>query len=220
MSQPPEQPHPYPYPYPYWQQPQWRPPPPIDPKQLSPSRLWYWLSPIPALIGVAIAALFVVQLVDGLDFGMDNFSTSHSVEFRTDAKERAIYVQTRGAPRARNVPASDLHCSVTALDRDPHRVPVERWGSFTLDSNGDSYESVYKFDTSAGHRFRVSCEGPHDVPLAVGPAFSFKTVKPVIGAIIALLAGVGLTAAIAIVVGVKRSNHKQRLQYQAVYGGG
>jgi hypothetical protein len=214
---------PYPYghqqPYPYWQQQQWRPPPPIDPRQLRPSRLWYLLSVVPAIVGFAVATLFVIAFVDRLDPDLDHFTTDRPAEVQLKQGERAVYVQIAGTRGARDVPASDLDCRVTFIGDPSRPLPVDTAGSFSLDVNSDRYESRLSFDAPADGRYRVACDGPRDLPLAIGPHFSAGLFVPLVVAVIAFLVGAGLAAAIAIVTGVKRSNHKQRLQREAVAGG-
>jgi hypothetical protein len=210
-----------PQPYPYYYAPQqWRPPPPIDPKQLKPSRLWYWLSPIPALIGVAISVLFVIQVVDRFDTDLDHFRTPDTVVQTLQAgDERAIYVQTVGATGARPLAASELSCSVrdAASERS---VPLDSTSGFTLTIGSDEYVERFQFTAPHTGRYAVTCTEPRGLPLAVGQNLSLKSfVLPIVAAIVAFLLGLALTAAIAITTGVKRSNHKQQLQREAVAAG-
>jgi hypothetical protein len=224
---PPEQPPhgqqpPYPYgyqppAYPYWQQPQWRPPPYIDPKRLKPSRLWYWLSPIPALIGLALCGAFSVQFIDRFDTDLAHLRAPGTVQLSLESgDERGIYVQTVGAVGARSVSAADLRCSVREATSE-RSVTLHDSSGFTLTLNSDEYVERLRFEAPRAGRYAVSCSEPPGVPLAVGKHLSFREFAlPIIGAIASFLIGAALTAAIAVVVAVKRSSHKQRLQREAV----
>jgi hypothetical protein len=222
--QPPHGQPPYPYgyqpPHPYWQQPQWRPPPPIDPKRLEPSRLWYWLSPIPALIGIALCVMFVIEFVDRFDADLAHLRTPGTVQLTLKAGDkRAIYVQTAGAVGSRSVSAADLRCAVREAAGE-RTVAVDDSSGFTLTLGSDEYAERLRFKAPRAGRYAVTCTDPPGVPLAVGKQLSFREFAlPIIGAIASFLIGAAVTAAIAVVVGVKRSSHKQRLQREAVAGG-
>ena len=203
-------------PYPYWQpQPQWQPPRPIDPKELRPSRLWYWLSPIPALIGAIVGVVFVVAFIEQLDPDIDNFRTNQRAEVNLKAGDRAIYVQTRDNGRPLLLPPGDLRCQVSYVGSDSRPVTLEGAGSSTLDVNNDSYVSEFKFDAPFDGPYAVRCDGPSGLRLAIGPHLSFGLFAPLILAIASF--GIGLIASIviAVVTAVRRSNHKQRLQREA-----
>ncbi|MEA2442996.1 MAG: hypothetical protein QOJ12_288 [Thermoleophilales bacterium] len=215
---PPEQPYPY-WQQHQWPQPQWRPPPYIDPKVLKPSRLWYWLSPIPALIGLALCAVFVVQLIDRFDTNLTHLRAPGTVQLTLDAgDQRGIYVQTAGAVGSRAVSPDDLRCSVREVASE-RSVEIRDSSGFTLTLNNDEYVERLRFDAPRAGRYAVTCSEPPGVPLAVGTHLSFREFAlPIIGAIASFLIGGALTAAIAVVVAVKRSRHKQRLQREAVSG--
>jgi hypothetical protein len=223
-QQPQSQQPPYPYgyqppPYPYWQQPQWRPPPYIDPKVLKPSRLWYWVAPIPALIGLVLCAVFVVQFVDRFDTNLTHLRTPGTVQLTLDAgDERGIYVQTAGALGAQSVSAGDLRCSVREAASE-RSVELHDASGFTLTLNNDEYVERLRFKAPRAGRYAVTCSEPPGVPLAVGKHLALREFAlPAIGAIASFLIGAALTTAIAVVVAVKRSRHKQRLQREAVSG--
>ncbi len=210
----------YQWPYPYQPPPQqWQPPPRIDPKELRPSRLWYWLSPIPALVGVALAVVFVLQLVDRIDTDLDHLRAPGTVQLQLDAgDERAIYVQTLGAVGARpNVSAADLSCTVREAATE-RTLPLDESSGFTLTINNDEYVKRLSFDAPRAGRYSVTCTEPRGTPLAVGQDLGFgELAVPIVGIVLSFLIGVALTAAIAIMTAVKRSNHKQRLQREAMY---
>ena len=201
------------------QQP-WTPPPRIDPSRLRPSRLWYWLSAIPVLVGTVIAVVLLVNLIQQFDTDLDNFRTPGSVTVTMDeGDEKGIYLQTAGTPGARRPSAVTLSCSVRgARERS---VPLKDASAFTLTINSDEYVEQYRFVAPADGAYVVGCSEPSGAPAAVGPHIAVRRILgPVIGMIVAFLAGVAVSAIIAIVTAVKRSNHKQQLQREALQGAG
>lgn len=210
MGYPPQYPQ-----HPYQPPPQWQPPPPVDPAQLRPSRLWYWLSPIPGIVGIVVAVLFIVMLVNRIGADLDRFTTSSPrVVHLEKGDERGIYVQVAGG-RVAGTSSAIAGCTVRQQSSE-RIVPLrEPSGTFTLTVNGKSYRELYHFRPSSTGNYSVSCEGPEGAPLAVGPHFGFKgLVVPIVGAILSFLVGIALSIVIAVVTAVRRSNHKRRLQYE------
>ncbi len=218
---PPPPPGGQPPPYPghgyggYPPQPHYQPPPPIDPKRLRPNRNWYWLSALPAIAGTILAIFFVVQFIDDLDPDIDNFQTNRATTVDVQSGDRAIYVQTVDNNRALQLPPGGLRCNVSFVGSDPQPVALERVSGSTLEVNSDSYSAEFKFDAPQDGPYRVICEGPEGIPLAVAPHLSFGLFFPLVVAICAFLLGIAITAVMEIVTAVRRSNHKQRLQREA-----
>jgi len=191
----------------------WTPPPRIDPKQLKPPRLWYWLSAIPAIVGTLLAIYFTVAFVDALDPDLDHFRTNQSTDVRLNSGDRTIYVQTFGTSGATGTSSTDLSCSVR---HEGQQIDVQTTGAETLDVNADSYVGRFKFKVPEDGSYAVLCEGPRNVPLAIGPhLLSFGLYAPLVWGTIAFIVGIALTIAIAVIVAVKRSGHKKRLQREA-----
>jgi hypothetical protein len=224
---PPRQQPPYGYGYPPYQgyppypgyppqQPYWTPPPRIDPKQLRPSRLWYWLAPIPALIGTTIAIILLVGIIEQFTTGLKHFRTPHSVTVQLDKNdERGIYLQTSGTVGARS--PSDVNPRCTVRDAREHTISLKDASGFNITSDNDDYEEVQRFVAPADGAYTVTCTRPSGLPMAVGPHVALRRFwGPLVGLIFAFVVGVGATAVIAIVTGVRRSNHKQRLQREAL----
>jgi hypothetical protein len=193
----------------------WAPPPPIDPKQLKPSRLWYWLSAIPIAAGLVIAAVCVGLFIKNLDPDIDNFRSNRTAQLQFDGGDRSLYVQTRQNGVPIRVPPDDLRCSVTSTGTDAQPVKLTKAGGATLDVNNDSYAEEYSFDAPHDGVYRVLCEGPEGVKLAIGPDLSFDLFVPLILAFVAVVLGGILTTVGLVVTAVRRSNHKQRLQREA-----
>jgi hypothetical protein len=202
----------------YPPQPQWTPPPRIDPSLLHPRRLWYWLSPLPAIVGIAIAIVLLVGVIDQFDSGIENFRTPGTATVRLDKDdERGIYLQTAGAVDARPASTTTLACSVR--DERERPVALKDASSFTLTSGNDEYTEQYRFVAPADGRYFVSCREPSDVPAAVGPHIALRLFwGPVVGMGFFSLVGIAASIAIAVITGVRRSNHKQRLQREARQG--
>jgi hypothetical protein len=225
--QPPQQPPPQPPPYGYGgyppqqyqgyggypPQPYWPPPPPpVDPKELKPSRLWYWLSALPAVVGTLLAIVFLIVFIEQLDPDIDNFRSNRATEVDIKSGDRAIYIQTRDAGIPLRVPPADLRCSVMYVGSDSQPVTLDQSGGSTLDVNNDSYAEQFSFHAPFDGPYRVSCEGPEGVRLAIGPDLTFGLFVPLIIAIGAFVLGGILSVVGLVVTAVRRSNHKQRLQ--------
>ena len=239
MSEPPQQPPPQqpygqpPYQYPpqppYGQQPygygygyggyppppQWTPPPRIDPQLIKPSRLWYWLSAIPAVVGTVIAVVLLVEIIGQFDFDLDRMRTPQPVTVSMDKDdEKGIYLQTSGDPAARSASAATLSCRVRDARERP--VPLKDASGFTLTVNEDEFVEQWRFVAPADGRYTVTCGAPEGVPAAVGPHVAVRRFwAPLVGMIVAFLAGIAIAVTMAVVTGVKRSNHKSRLQREA-----
>ena len=194
----------------------WQPPPQIDSSLLRPSRLWYGLSVIPVILGVILAVVFVVQFIDELDPDIDNFRSNRAAIVDVKSGDRALYIQTRVNGTVVRVPPDELRCNLAFLGGGtPQPVTLKRSSGSTLDVNDDSYNEEFSFKAPEDGRYRVSCEGPEGVRLAIGPDLSFDLFVPLIIAIVALVLGGILTVVGLVVTAVRRSNHKQRLQREA-----
>jgi len=191
------------------------PPPPVDTTQLRPSRLWYWLSGIPVLVGAVMCAVFVGVFIAQLDPDIDNFRSNRAAELNFDSGDRALYIQTRDAGIPLRVPPDDLRCNVTYVGTDSQPVKLKRSSGSTLDVNNDSYVEEFSFHAPRDGPYRVLCEGPEGVKLAIGPDLSFALFVPLALAIGSLIVGGILTTVGLVVTAVRRSNHKQRLQREA-----
>lgn len=192
----------------------WQPPPRIDPKDLKPSRTWYWISAIPAVVGTILAIVFLVQFIDQLDPDIDNFRSNRAAELEFAEGDRAIYIQTRENDVPIRVSGTDLRCSVTSVDTG-EKLLLDKRGGSTLDVNTDSYAREYSFEAPRDGRYRVICEGEEGIEMAVGPDLTFGLFAPLIWAIAAFVLGLIAAATIAIVTAIRRSNHKQRLMREA-----
>jgi hypothetical protein len=212
-----QQPPPYGYQYGYYApQGYWQPPPQIDSRDLRPHWVWYLLSAIPLAIGLIVAVVFVVQFIDELDPDIDNFRSNRAALVDLQSGDRALYIQTRNAGVPLRLPPDDLRCNVAFIGADsPQPVPLNQSGGSTLDVNDDSYSEEFSFKAPESGRYRVSCEGPEGVRLAIGPDLSFGLFASLAIAILSLIVGGILTVVGLVVTAVRRSNHKQRLQREA-----
>jgi len=216
------QPPPYGYQQPYGygyggyppQQGQWQPPPRIDPKQLKPSSIWYWLSAIPAVVGTILAIVFLVQFIQELDPDIDNFRSNRTAVLEFNEGDRAIYIQSRRNGTPIRLGTSEFRCSVTSVETG-EKVLLDRQGGSTLDVDTDSYAREYSFEAPRDGAYRVICEGQEGVEMAIGPDLSFGLFAPLLLAIGLFVLGLLIAAAIAIVTAIRRSSHKQRLLREA-----
>ena len=206
-----------PYGYYLYQQPHFTPPPKIDPKRLRPSRTWYWVSGGVAFLAAVLAIVYVVQFVEQLDPDIDNFRANEAAEVELGEGDRAIYIQTRDAGTPIFVPPDAVTCRVSSLDGGD--VPLRRRAGSTLDADSDSYAREYSFDAPRDGRYRVFCEGPARTRMAIGPDLSFGLFAPLIYATAVFVLGLFAAGAIALVTGIRRSNHKRRLQREEMASG-
>jgi hypothetical protein len=206
--------------YPYYQPPPYQPPPPVDPAQLRPGRVWYWLSPVPAVIAVAAIVFFVVMLVDRLDFNLQHFAAGSSARVHADAhKHRGIYAQTGGARVSVSGIGTISTCSVRPADGGAPLPVHPVTSSFTLTLNNDTYDERFWFEPSSSGEFIVSCQGREGSPLAVGPHLGFRALAlPIVVIIVAGLLGLVGTILIPVITATRRSSHKRRIQ-QAIMAG-
>ena len=206
--------------YPYYQPPQWQPPPHVDPSQLRPGRVWYWLSPIPLAIGIAVCVFFVVMLVDRLDFHLQHFAAgSAKVVHVEKGKQRGIYSQTGGSRVTVSGIGVVSACTVRAVGSEA-AVPVHAvTTSFTLTLNNDIYDERFWFEPTSTGNYTVSCQGAEGTPLAIGPHLGFRGLAlPIVGIVVAFLLGMALTIAIPVITAVRRGNHKKRIQAAILSG--
>jgi len=212
-------PQPYGYGYGGYPPQQWQPLPKIDPRELKPSRLWFWLSAIPTVIGTILAIVFLVAFIDELDPDIDNFRPNEPAVVQVNEGSRAIYIQTARNNLPAFVPSGTINCTVTSQGTGD-RVPLERSTGSTLDVNSDSYAREFSFDAPRDGEYRVLCEGPREANLAIGPDLTFGLFAPLLWAGVAFVVGLLVSALIAIVTAVRRSNHKSRLRRERAASGG
>jgi len=197
------------------------PKPRIDPKLVRPGRGWYALTPIPALVGLILTVVFVVQIVGLFVPNLDRLQAPGSLNVALDAGEgRGIYVQTFGAIGAfPRVTDSDLGCAVRE-DRNGSQVPLEPvQGANFLTIGTATYVERQRFEAPRDGRYAVECSRRLSAPLALGPTLSAGgLVIPILGVSLSLLVGLALSAVIAITITVLRARHRKRLRAEATSG--
>lgn len=197
------------------------PPPKIDPRQLRPSRAWYWVGGAIGVLSVIAAGGLFFSILRPLFDDVEKLSTGRPASVRLDeGDERSIYVQTDGepAPGARlGSTGTDVACTVTGPDG--RRVEVSRSNGFTLTKNDDAYHAELDFTPTASGEQNVSCVGnvPGErIALAVGPHFgAVGFAVRLFGFFAALFGGPLIGGLIVLVVALMRVRSKKRLQAAA-----
>jgi hypothetical protein len=206
--------------YPYYQPPPYQPPPPVDPAVLRPGRIWYWLSPVPAVVAIAAIVFFVVMLVDRLDFHIHDFAAGSTTQVHADAhKQRGIYAQTAGARVSVSGVGVVSACTVRPVGGGAPLTVHAVTTTFTLDLDNDTYDERFWFEPDKSGSYLVSCQGPEGSPLAIGPHLGFRALAlPIVGIVVAGLLGLVGTILIPVITATRRSGHKRRIQ-QAIMAG-
>jgi hypothetical protein len=212
---PPQYPH-QPY-YGHGPVPSWARPP-IDKRLLRPRAWWYAVAAIPPLLGVGLAALFIVLAVRAFPGEPRPFTAPHTLIVRLDGGEdQTIWSQTRGT----SVPSVDAPPSCVVRNRDSERsVAVSRAGNTTLTLNGNRYETQLNFTPPTDGTYSVACRpalgaGPQALALGERPHLA-RFGAYIVGAIAAFGLGVLLCGGAVALVAVLRHRHKRRLQEEAM----
>ena len=158
--------------------------------------------------------VFIVLAVNGFPGTPDEFSVPGDTTLTLkEGEEKTIYKES-GYGSTSEKP----RCLVQGGNE--RSVELDEAGSFTFTSSGDEYTAQYHFKAPSAGSYRVSCTEGRGIGLrtyAVGDRVKFASFGLAIaGAIGAPLLGFLLSAVMAIVVGLRRSRHKRRLQDEAL----
>lgn len=200
--------------------------PPIDPRALRPSRGWYVAAIVIPVLGIVIGiggfGLGIASFVRGLPKMTAEFDAGAPVTVHlTAGQQRAIYADLTSG---QNV-AVGTDCSGTA--RGDGSIDV-RPVSTTLNFPGGRHQwiSAYTVDVSRDGDYDLNCQptaqyGPTHFALGDAPKTG-ALVAGVLGGTAALLGipclAITIGGVIALVVGLRRSSARKRLQQQFYYG--
>jgi hypothetical protein len=201
-------------------------PPPIDPRALRPGRGWYAVAIVIAVLGIVVGVggfgLGIASFVRGLPKMTTEFDTGSPVTVHLEAgRERAIYADLNSGPRG------PVYTDCTGTARGDGSIDVRRISN-TLDfpSGRHQWISVYTVTVSRAGDYELSCEpsgtdGPRHYALGEAPKAG-ALAAGIFGGIAALI-GVPCLAltvggVIALVVALRRSSAKKRLQQQYYQG--
>jgi hypothetical protein len=200
--------------------------PAIDPRAVRPGRGWYAVAVVVAVLGIGVGVggfgLGIASFVRGLPKMTTEFDTGSSVTVHlTAGQKRAIYADVNSGPRRPVYP----DCTGTA--RGDGSIDVRRISN-TLDfpSGRHQWMSVYTVDVTRDGDYDLSCQptasdGPTHYAIGDVPKTG-ALAGGILGGIAALIGVPCLTltigGVIALVVALRRSSAKKRLQQQLYYG--
>lgn len=200
--------------------------PAIDPRALRPGRWWYVVAIVVAVLGIVIGiagfGLGIASFVRGLPKMTTEFDTGSPVTVHLAAgQERAIYADLNSGS------ARPAYTDCTGTARGDGSIDV-RQISNTLDfpSGRHQWVSVYTVTVTRDGDYDLSCQPTfNDGPTHYALGDAAKTgalVGGIFGGIAALI-GVPCLAltvggVIALVVALRRSSARKRLQQQVYYG--
>ncbi|WP_203902905.1 hypothetical protein [Virgisporangium aliadipatigenens] len=203
------------------------PPYPIDPRDVRPSRAWYLVATVIAVLGIVAAPLLVVLgfasfgsaigQLPSLDTQF-NGGAATTVEL-TAGKKSAIYAvvleDTAGSAGAT--------CTATPVSGGTIDLsPLSYDASATAE--GSTWSILYEITVSQDGQYSITCTSNTRVPgtdvYAIGDSIEvggfmarvFGGAGAFVGAIAVPCVGLFIALIIAIVTGVRRSSHKARLQ--------
>jgi hypothetical protein len=204
------------------------PPYPIDPRDVRPSRVWYLVATVIALLGIAAAPLLVVlglasfgsaigQLPDSLD-AQFNGGTPTTVDLkagRTSAIYAVVLEESAGAAGAS---CTGTPVSGGTIDLSPLSYTT------SATAEGSTWSILYEITVSQDGQYSITCTSDTSTPgtdvYAVGDSVEvggfmariFGGAGAFAGAFLLPCMGLFIALVIAIVTGVRRSSHRARLQ--------
>jgi hypothetical protein len=195
--------------------------PRIDPKDMRPSRIFYWVAGLLAVLSVLFAGVLFFSILRPLFDPIENFEAGTPEVVSVDAGDwRTIYARSSGtfdAPRGDTYSPNDFACTV--VGPDGKRVQVSRADGFTYQRNDDTYEAKLQFKAKKSGDQVVRCAFKPDpgrpVALAVGPHFgTVGFVTRLVLFFAALFGGPLAGGILALLVFLLRQRSKSRLQAQ------
>jgi hypothetical protein len=202
--------------------PQAPPPPSIPASELRPSRAWYWIAGVIAVIGVCVGgvagALGFASLAQDMPTSMDaqfDAESPATVKLST-GKTWGIYVRE---PQG----GADVSADCTGNPADGGTIELNRSDFDIRFGSGDgSWRLLYDVEVSQTGQYQIACQvtaGSTDARFGISESINIGgAVGRFFGSLGALLGipCLALTVAgiIALVTAVRRNSHKKRLQQE------
>ncbi|MGH3748267.1 MAG: hypothetical protein ACRDT8_12820, partial [Micromonosporaceae bacterium] len=200
--------------------------PRVSPGELRPNRWWYAVAGGIALLGlcagVTLAGLGFWSLRSELPQMRAVFSDGQPATVTlSKSKPSAIYVRVPQSDTT--LPSFKSTCTGKALDGGSFAVSRPEYNLNTgANGGGDTWRVEHKITVSQSGKYQITCEpinrsdAPDEVTYGIGPAPRFGSIfGKIFGTVGALLGGpcCGLLVGgvIALVVGLRRNTHKNRL---------
>jgi len=207
----------YPAPQPY----------PIDPRDVRPSRTWYVVAVVIALLGLVAAPLLVVLGLASFGSAIGqlpsldaqfNGGTPTTVELKAGQKSAVYAVVLEDSAGA-----AGANCTGAAVSGGTISLtPIGYDASATAE--GSTWSILYEITVSQDGQYSITCTSDTGVPgtdvYAVGDAVEvggfmariFGGAGAIFGAFLAPCVGIFIAVVIAIITGVRRSSYRSRLQ--------
>lgn len=183
---------------------------PVDSAELRPKRVWFVVGAVIALAGIVAGGVMLAYGILGIAKPMTRtFAEGETVNLRLD-QDTAIYLATEQNRYRAN-------CEATAANGEPAAMRRPEY-SFTRHADGQEWHLIRTIPVSTPADYEVTCTQTPG-PYAISDQPDMR--RFVIGVVsVFVLSGLGLLIGtpIAIVVGVKRSNHRRRLTEERMRG--
>lgn len=186
---------------------------PVDPAELKPGRIWYWIAGVVIVVGVAAGvAVFVfgvTRVAESVPEMEQTFAAGEDTEMELSGGHWAIYVDHPGES------APTVECVASSPDDE---VLVSPSDAFTTSDGRHTWHMVYELTVTESGPVEVNCDTDAKVgDFAIGEAVDVSGfVGGILGSITGLIGiptlGIVVGGTIILVVALRRSAHRKRLR--------
>lgn len=202
-----------PYPGPYG------PPPHVDPRELRPSRAWFWvggaLIPIAIILGVVLFIIMIIRALALPDFEART-QGAQSTTFTVDAEQHPedgwlLY----GSPSS----VDHTACALSDADGQPHDFTYPTF-NHEVDGTDGSWAMIGMATLTEPGEYTLACDAPEDVRF--GLAYGDDTTGGILGNLFGALGSfllipfLGIVGGVLIIIvtAVRRGRHRQLLRQE------
>lgn len=209
-------------------------PPPVSSAELRPGRAGYWIAAAIAVLGVLVGcglgALGFFSLAGDVPTMEREFAAGAATTVELESgKEWAIYVDNpglRGRGQTGSAALPEVECTGTATDGGTITLTRPQ-GNVSFGDSERYWQLAYQVSVDKTGSYQMQCSSPDpglsDPTFGVGPNVNAAGVVGKVFGSLGALFGIPCLAfvvagVIALVVGMRRSSYKKRLQAQRGYG--
>ncbi|GHC80299.1 hypothetical protein GCM10007079_19150 [Nocardiopsis terrae] len=199
-------PHPAPY----------GPPPHVDPRELRPSRTWYWVGGALIPLSLALGAVLFVTLILQATTPPDFTAQTRGTQSTTFTVDPAVHTQPQWLLYGSPTPVDHTACSLTGPDGQQPAFAYPTFNHEVEDPEG-SWAMIGMTELTQAGEHTLTCQAPDDVrfALAYGADLADHTLTGLLSSLASQLTLPFLGAAggllLIIVTAVRRSSHRQHL---------